>query len=195
MISLDIDLVGDKEMAAAFAEYPKRATRAMVRALNRAIVGGRTLMVKEIARDTGLKSGDVRKALTMREATASRPEARLAASLKRIPLIAFNARGPEPSRGQGRGVSYRLRGSKGRIPSAFIATMASGHKGVFARVPGKGRHGPAPMRSQLPIRELFGPSLGHVFGKYRPAGIARARAAFESNFAHEMGWQASAGAD
>lgn len=178
---MEITLVGDKELDAALKDYPQRATRATVRAMNRAIGSGRTLMVQRIAGDTGLKSGDVRKAMTLRNATAQRLEARLGVGLKRMPLIAFNARGPEPSRGKGRGVSYRLKGGAGRIPNAFIATMRSGHRGVFAR------SGTA----RLPIRELFGPSLGHVFGKYRPDGIARAREAFVTNFRSEMKFEAS----
>ncbi len=179
---IEVQLIGDKELDTLLKEFPGRATRAMVRALNRAIASGRTLMVRDIAGDTGLKSTVVRKAMVMREATASNPEARLAASLKRIPLIDFGASGAYPSRGKGRGVSYRLRGSRGRLPNAFI-TMRGGHKGVFARV-GKAR---------MPIQERFGPSIGHVFGKYRPAGIARIRQVFRDRFRHEMGFAASQG--
>jgi len=177
---MEVVLVGDKELDALLKDYPGRATRATVRAMNRAITSGRTLMVQRIAADTGLRSGDIKKAMSLRNATAQRLEARLGVGLKRIPLIDFNARGPEPSRGKGRGVSYRLRGGGGRVANAFIATMKSGHRGVFARA-GKAR---------LPIRELFGPSLGHVFAKYRPEGIERAREAFVTNFKHEMGFEA-----
>ena len=180
---MDITLIGNKELDAALREYPKRATRATVRAMNRAITSGRALMVQRIAADTGLKSGDVRKAMTLRNATAQRLEARLGVGLKRIPLEAFNAQGPFPSRGKGRGVSYRLRGGRGRIANAFLAQMRSGHRGVFVRS-GKTR---------LPIRELFGPSLGHVFAKYRPEGIERAREAFVTNWRSEMKFEASRG--
>src|SRR6185295_6722251 len=131
-----IDVQGSAGVARMLNAYPDRVTRATVRALNRGIASARTLMVREIARDTGLKSADVRNALPMREATANNLTATLAASLKRIPLIKFNARGPEPSRGKGRGVTYRLTGSRGRHPNAFIATMGSGHRGVFARIAG-----------------------------------------------------------
>jgi len=177
---MEITLVGDTALDALLKDYPKRATRATVRAMNRAIASGRTLMVQRIAGDTGLKSGDVRKAMSLRNATAQRLEARLGVGLKRIPLYAFNAKGLFPSRGKGRGVSYRLKGGAGRIANAFIADMKSGHRGVFVRS-GKAR---------LPIRELFGPSLGHVFAKYRPEGIERAREMFVTNFRHEMGFEA-----
>jgi hypothetical protein len=178
---MEITLVGDTAVDAALRDYPKKATRAMVRAMNRAVTSGRALMVQRIASDSGLKSGVIRKAIAVRNATAQSLEARIAVGLKRIPLIDFNARGPEPSRGKGRGVSYRLTGGKGRVPMGFIATMKSGHRGVFVRS----------QKSRLPIHELFGPSLGHIFAKYRPEGIARLKEAFATNFAHEMAFEKS----
>ena len=96
--------------------------------------------------------------------------AQLAASLKRIPLIRWNARQV------GRGVSYRLKGGRGRHPNAFIAAMRSGHRGVFVRGTTRG----------LPIKELFGPSLGHVFQKYRPEGEARVEEVFRTTLDHEL---------
>lgn len=156
-------------------------TRAVVRALNRAIGSARTVETRSISGDTGLKQADVRDALTMTKASQDNLTATLSAGMKRMPLIEFKARGPVPSRGKGRGVSYQLQGGRGTIPNAFLATMASGHQGVFARS-GK---------SRLPIKELFGPSLGHVFIKYRPEATARAQEIFMSNFEHEMSdaWQ------
>lgn len=180
---METTLVGDKEVDAMLRDYPKKATRAMVRAMNRALTSGRALLVQRIAADSGLKSGVIRKAIAVREATAQSLEARIGVGLKRIPLIEFNARGPEPSRGRGRGVSYRLTGGKGRIANAFIATMRSGHRGVFVRSGKFGRRGNNKLEK---IRELFGPSLGHIFAKYRPEGIARLKEAFATNFAHEM---------
>lgn len=155
-------------------------TRAVVRALNRAIGSAQTVEKRAIADDTGLKQADVVKALTLKKANAGYLTASLSADLKRIPLYAFKARGPFPSRGKGRGVSYSLPGGRGSIPNAFIATVDSPsggeHTGVFARA-GKDR---------LPIRERFGPSVGHVFIKYRPEATARAQEIFVSNFEHEM---------
>jgi hypothetical protein len=184
---VNIEVQGDEAIVADFKDYPRRTDLAMLRAINRALSSARTVMVREIAGDTRLKSGDVRAALPLQEATGNRPVGRLAASLKRIPLIKFGARGPEPSRGKGRGVSYALGRSRGRVESAFVATMKSGHRGVFARA-GKKR---------LPVHELHGPSLGHVFRKHRSKGIARAQEVFEKTFDHEMKFRASAdvGAD
>lgn len=186
---MTIDVVNDDVVMEALQAMPSRVAKAAVRAMNRAIASGRTVMVREVARDTGLKSSAVREAMPVRNATAGQPEATIRTSLRRIPLSQFRARGPEPSRGRGRGVSYRLPGgSGGRVPNAFIATMASKHRGVFKRSTEKF------MRVQQPgwkqkrpaIIELFGPSLGHVFEQHRPLGIARLKEAFHTNFDHEL---------
>lgn len=151
--------------------------RAMARALNRGISAARTVMVREVARDMGLKAGDVRGQMRLVEATSGRLEAKLSSSRKRLGLIKFGAKGPVPSRGKGRGVTYRIgQGGRRRIPDAFITTMPGGHEGVFVRL-GKAR---------LPIKELFGPSLGHVFAKYYDQGAARAQEQFETTLAHEL---------
>lgn len=164
--------------------YPAKLDRAVVRAINRAIGAARTVEVREIAADTGLKSRVVRDALKMRTAVLGRPEATLAASLQRLPRMDFNARGKEPSRGKGRGVSWSgLRGGRITGPHSFLATMASGHQGVFVR---KGR-------ARLGIRELFGPSIGHVFRKFLPLAEARAREALVTNLSHELQWAGAVG--
>ncbi len=182
----DIELHGADRVEEELEEYPRRAQRIIARALNRGIESARTFMSREIAGDTGLRVKDARDAFSLVHANEARLEATLGASLKRIPLIRFNARGPEPSRGQGRGVSYRLSGGRGRHPNAFIATLKSGHRGVFVRVGAGERKSPGAWSKNLPIRELFGPSLGKVFAKYRPAGLARAAEVFETNLKHDL---------
>lgn len=174
MIQITID--GGTTVTANLQARSAKLQTAMVRAINRSIGSVRTVMVRSIADDVGLKQKDVRDALRMQQASLSRPEAVLAAKLKRIPLIDFKATGPEPSRGKGKGVSYKLSGGKNRIANAFIATMPTGHRGVFVRK----------AKARLGIRELFGPSLGHVFAKYREQGIARGREVLVSNLQHEL---------
>ena len=159
-------------------QLPSRLQRAMVRSLNRGITSGRAFMVAEIARDTGLRAKDVREAIRIRHATAQSPEARLSASTKRLPLMKFRAKALK--RG---GVSYRLPGSRGRHPNAFIARMPTGHEGVFVRK----------TRRRLPIRELFGPSIGGVFARYRQAALARATDSFHKNLDHELTFARSRG--
>lgn len=171
-----------------FKDAPPRIRGAVVRSLNRAIISGRTLMARLITEDTGIKVSDVKAAFQLEKASDSRPTASLGAGMKRIPLIQFNASGPEPSRGRGR-VSYRLQGQKVlalRSQNAFIATMTSGHRGVFVRVPPSTRKSSGGRSKNLPIRELFGPSIGHVFMKFKDEGQARLEESFKTNFEHEM---------
>jgi len=116
--------------------------------------------------------------------------ASLGASLKRISLMKFHAKGPIPTRGKGRGVTYRLNGGKGRLAHAFIATMESGHQGVFERSPGKFMR---KSKTRQAIHEKYGPSIGQVFRKFRPVGLARALEVFQTNFDHELQFANSPG--
>lgn len=172
---------------AAVAKLRQKAPAAQVRALNRAIASANTAMVRVIAGDVGVKQGVVRERIRVEQATPARLRARLYANAKRIPLIDFGAKGPEPSRGRGRGVTVKSGSGRRTIANAFIATMGSGHRGVFQRVAGaSGRRGPAPNRSQLPIRELFGPSIWKVFTKFQSIGIARGREQLIKNLQSEF---------
>jgi hypothetical protein len=147
---------------------------AVARALNRAIASANTVMVRAVAEDMGLKQADVRKQIIVRRAVADAVLTRMLASLEargaRLPLIAFKARA-----GRG-GVRARLPGGAGHYPRAFIATMPSGHVGVFQRKA-------AP---RLPIVELHGPSIPKVFERHTPAGVARGQEQLVKNLVHEL---------
>lgn len=148
----------------------------MARALNRAAAAGQTATVRAVSADLGLTQKYVKREIRLDKANRSRPAVALEIRGSRIPLIAFSARGPEPSRGKGRGVSYRLPTGRGRIPDAFIATMGAGHRGVFKR---RGKR-------RLPIVELRGPSIPRVFEKYLPTFRKAAEDALLKNLAHEI---------
>lgn len=169
------------------AKIRKKAPVAQVRALNRAIASANVAMVRAVADDLGVKQGVVKDRTRIEQATPQKLRARIYANAKRIPLIDFGAKGPEPSRGRGRGVTVKSSGGRRTIPNAFIATMRSGHRGVFQRVAGaSGRRGPGRNRSQLPIRELFGPSIWQVFRKLEHIGIARGREQLIKNLQSEF---------
>jgi hypothetical protein len=190
-----IELLGKDAIEIDLRDYPAKVTRATMRALNRAIKSGQSVMTKAIAGDTGLKQKDVREALVLREAGGTHLVASLGASRKRLFLVDFNAKGPEPSRGRGRGITYRLSGGKGRVEDAFFATMKSGHRGVFKRTPGKfmQRQKSTWKHKRQAIHELHGPSIGQVFRKFRQAGLARVLDVFQKNFDHELEFVKSAG--
>ena len=149
------------------SRFPQVASRA----INRSATSARVVMVREVATDMGLRQGDVKPAITTTNATPSRLHAEVVATGKRIPLIKFNARDKYP-----RGVVARLQGGRGTYPDAFVRTMRSGHVGVFKRR----------QAARLPIVELHGPSVVHVFEKKMPLGAARASEQLIKNLAHEM---------
>jgi len=171
--SLPINHSGAKD---GFRKLRERARPAIVRALNRSIASAKTAMVREVAKDLGLKASDVRDRIWTNEATLTRLQATLLASPQRIPLIDFKARGPEPSRGKGRGVTAKLPGGAGRYPNAFIATMRSGHRGVFQRTGSR----------RTPITELHGPSIARSFTKNVRIGIARGAEQLVKNLRSEF---------
>lgn len=158
---------GAGEIDAEYFDLPEALQLSVVRALNRGATAGRTLAVRAVAADMGLKVGDVSKAVVARNARLGLPVAEIAAGLKRIPLIKFNAKDLAAGKRRKKygGVVYTAgRGAQARIPNAFIRHMRSGHVGVFTR------HG----KPRLPIEEKAGPSIGHVFAKHRPPSEARA---------------------
>ena len=152
----------------------RKAPLAIRRAVKRAGTSARTVMVKEIAKDTGLASKGIKKEIRINELGTT--EIQIEVRGRRIPLIHFKAKGPEPSRGRGRGVSYRLPGGRTRAPHAFIATMRSGHRGVFQRK----------RSARKPIYQLHGPSLVRVFEKFLPLGAKRAGEALVKNLRSEI---------
>ncbi len=147
-IRIDTIRVGDY-----LDNFPKQTGIALLRATKRGTRAAQTTANRVCAKDMGLKIGDVRTRIRRKEPTGQTLTGEVRASLKRIPLIKFGARGPEPSRGRGRGVTARGKGGRSRIPSAFIATMPTGHRGVFKREGTK----------RGPISQLYGPSVGRVF--------------------------------
>ncbi len=168
----------------AIERLKAKAPIACARALNRAIASANTVMVREIGQFTSLKASEVRDRIGVEPARPDRLRARLSASYKKVPLIKFGASGPEPSRGKGGGVTARLGGTRTRYPRAFIATMPSGHRGVFQRAEW------GAVKSRNPrtqgIRERFGPSIAHVFVKHRAIGLARGEEQLVKNLQSEF---------
>lgn len=166
---------------AALRRLGDQAALAMARALNRTAKGAETDAVRAIAENMRIKQQDVRKSMRLKRATQTLLQAEVVATGKRIPLLAFRARGPIPSRGKGGGVRYDLGAGRSLAPHAFIATMRSGHRGVFQRKPGAGR---------APIYELKGPSIPKVFGDRTILSAIQARAERDlvTNLEHEIAY-------
>ena len=180
----------DSQAQRAIDELGKRATPAIIRALNRTAGSVRTQLSRDIAADISLKVGTVRDELKVRPAREDNLTAAVSVSGSKIPLAKFGATGPMPSRGRGT-VSARIGGARKRYPGRFLAQMRSGHIGVFGRIAPSTRRSAGAWGKNLPIAELFGPSLPHVFEKHLPAGIARGEEQLVKNLEHEIGFALS----
>jgi hypothetical protein len=128
--------------------------KATVRALNKTADQAKVQASRQI-RDTGynLKAGDIKAAMRVMRASPDNLVASVVTSGRPIPLIKYGARQVKA------GVSVNVLKGRKVIQHAFIATMPNGHTGVYVREAG-GKH--VKVRSswhQLPIRELFGPSI------------------------------------
>jgi hypothetical protein len=168
------------QLKKALRECPEAITRAEVRALNRTGVTMRAVGAREMKANIGnVKIAAVKDLLHVRNATMQRRTVSVEVTGARMPLIAFNAKGPEPSRGRGRGVTASLKGGQGLYPNAFIARMKSGHRGVFKRLG----------RLRLPIVELFGPSMPQVFRTVSPVVRAAGVTALWKNLGSELNFE------
>lgn len=156
---------------------------AVARALNRSVASTKVYMARVVADDMKMKIGDVKDKIGVEEATTYVLTARITASPERVPLIELRASGPRPSRGKGRGV----RAAGKSYPNAFIATMKSGHEGVFARF-GAARKSRGAWSKNLPIRELRLVSIKQVFTKRYKEALAFAKESLVKNLQHEMAW-------
>lgn len=162
MIGMKVEVESDG-LQLFLDKFPRQTSIAMLRAVKRGTMAARTEASRRAASDTGLRVSAARKRITMVPPNGATLEGQIRVSLKRIPLIEFGARGPNPSRGRGR-VTVKSQGGRKTVPGAFIATMPGGHTGVYkrTRASGPGRRGKPPNRSQLPIVQLRGPSIGRV---------------------------------
>lgn len=167
----EISIQADTSKASAFlAALPKQASLDARRALTRATKSAGTLAKRVVSKETGLKARDAAKRIRVKTPTGSSLEGEIRGSLTRIPLIDLGAKGPEPSRGRGRGVSFRGRRGRVRLPHAFIAKI--GRRGVRRRVGSE----------RTPTRELFGPSVGRVLERHAEEIATKGAVVFEKEF-------------
>jgi len=147
MIEIKYDDAKLKQLERTLSGIPRALPRVMSRGLNRTATSARTQVARQLSQLTGLGVSAVRKRIKMSKASYSNWRSTIPISSKRMPLIEFKAKQTR------KGVTYKREGSRILIRHAFLATMPSGHRGVFKRK----------TSARLPIAELRGPSLGQVF--------------------------------
>jgi len=150
LLDVQIDPKQLREIRLYLKRFPKAVAKVASRAINKTATFGRTRIVRGLARALVVKQTVLKaRHVTLRRASLRRLWATITTKgRRRIPLIDFKARQTK------RGVSYKIgKNARGKITSAFIASMKSGHRGVFAR---RGK-------TRLRIDERFGPSVMGVF--------------------------------
>ena len=101
--------------------------KALSSALNKTASRARTAAARAIRDQYQLSSRAVRNAIRIKRSNYRTLTVTMLVEGKPFPVMAFSAKQNKS------GVSFRLKGRRVMIPHAFIATMSSGHKGVFAR--------------------------------------------------------------
>lgn len=161
MIAVNVQADISRAMAKLAFIRDEVADKAVVRAINKTGDQVKVQSSREI-RDAGynLKAAVIKKSITIERATRTQIRAIVRAKGRPIALINYNARQTR------NGVTVSVKNGRKLIRGAFIATMPSGHTGVFERV-GSGhkkvvKGGKVQWRG-LPIEELFGPSIPSAF--------------------------------
>lgn len=132
-MAVDINVKWDRSQIAALETGPLK--RALVRALRKAgataLRDMRSEASKRIRQRKRIKPRYITRALTLRRAKGSDiagMEWAVDVSGEPVPLVGY------PHRQTKRGVSVEVnRGKRTLVKSSFVATMKSGHKGVFRR--------------------------------------------------------------
>ena len=145
-IQVTVDERSFKEAAHILRAVPRAVPRVFRRAIGRTVDMAATDLKRRVSKQITAKKGDIAKGISKKKSTFY---GSVGAKPFRPGLLAF------PGTKQTKhGVSYRLSRTAGRkrIEHGFIATMPSGHRGVFARG----------QPSRLPIVEARGPSIWKV---------------------------------
>lgn len=100
---------------------------AVARAINHSIAKARTQSTKAIRARYKVKSSDIKSRMHLKRAQKANLTATISLSMRPLPVHAFGARQTK------KGVSVNVTGKRRVIRGAFIAKMASGHKGVWGR--------------------------------------------------------------
>jgi hypothetical protein len=130
---------------------------AVVRALNRTATTIRAEAARDINEEyPGLKIGAIKDKIDIQRANKITQRAIVSVSGRPIPIVEFAARQTAA------GVTVKVKGTRKLLRGAFLATMPSGHIGVFYR-----RGPPGARVARLPIDQVFSISLPVAFSNKR----------------------------
>lgn len=139
--------IDDRDMRRFMRTMPATSNRSISRALNKAIAQTRTKAAREVSDKRNIKVGRAKQDMRISRASPGRQDAAINASGNPIPVI--DVKGAKRQTKRGVTAKLEAKGKPHLFKGAFIATMASGHTGVFRRTGNK----------SLPIFEHTLPSV------------------------------------
>lgn len=149
-VQLKIEIKGLDKFKREMQESPNAVRRATVSALNKLAQQGMNTGSRKLREEYNLKAGDIKKRVQIEKAKPNQLISIIVSrGSRRTPILYYGARQTK----KGLSVSIK-KGSRKVITHGFISTMKSGHTGGFIR---RGK-------TRLPIDELYGPSVTHLFG-------------------------------
>ena len=167
MAGIDIDSQDLFEVQKTIATF-KGNKIVIVRATNDALSGLKTESVKLIGAKVTAKAATIRETFSIKKMALARMQAEIECAGPPLALIKYSANKVK------KGVSVKVLKANKRtvLKHTFIATMASGHKGVFWRLFDDFRVKPNPTfnygwlkstKYALPINELYGPAIADIY--------------------------------
>jgi hypothetical protein len=197
-VVLTVDVSEVVAQAKQYPLTPHRIDLATARAMNRANDQGYTALTRSLAKSTGIKQSDFSRSrgLSKVRALPKRLTAEVRAKSRWTPLSYFDATQRK------KGASARPWAKRRIFRGTFLATMKSGHLGVWQRVSGGaertrqrttkfGRRGETITGERL--RELWGPSLAvELMRAPNPQTYqATVTAAMQVRLPHELNFELS----
>lgn len=175
MLVVSVESNVREQMARLTAARRELQDKAIVRALNRTADNVRAEAVRRIRETYTLKAGTVRGQMSISRAWSGKLEAAVSANGRPIPLYEFSARWTPRMAGASFAVK---RGQRKSLPNTFIATMPSGHKGVFERRGTK----------RLPIDEKYSIGVPGMFGAKEVQAVLQsvAYSQFDKNLSQQI---------
>lgn len=162
---------------------PKIMALAASRALKRAAISARAHLSSALNKETGVRIKVIKPRLLIIHATPDKLEALIRVGGTPVPAIEYRAK-QTPA-----GVIFGTGSSRALLKGAFLATMKSGHRGVYSRSrPTRSRKGKPRSSPALPIFERFGPPLSIIALRTEilKSALAVGEASFKKNFEHEL---------
>lgn len=155
-LSVHLDVATLEKVQSMLGATKREASKLLRFSINDALGVAKTDMAQMLGTKINLKAADIKPAIKVTKANFSNLTGRLRLRGGTIPLIKFKG---TVQRKAGVSVKVLTRGApRTIIPHTMIATMPSGHKGVFWR-----KRVGADLVPRLPIHERKGPSIPAVF--------------------------------